>query len=138
MEPQVLSAQYPDSSFTYKLTIPPTLLTINTNKTTSTETKDQAHVHARPSQRPSGHRRPAALSVLCCKVTHLRNKCKSTALENNITTGNFISANFLSLFLDNEGGKSKEETWHYLDVYTSILFLMFVLNDVCIPPEGNK
>lgn len=55
--------------------------------------------------------------------------------------GNFISARFLSLFLNNGGRggeESKEETWHYLDVYTLIFFLMLVLNDVCIPPEGNK
>lgn len=52
--------------------------------------------------------------------------------------GNFISTRFLSLFLNNGGGESKEETWHYLDVYTLIFFLMLVLNDVCIPPEGNK
>lgn len=35
------------------------------------------------------------------------------------------------------GGASKEETWHYL-VYILIFFLMLVLNDVCIPPQGNK
>lgn len=50
MEPQALTTQYLDSSFTYKLTIPAPLFTINANKTPSTETKDQAHMHLRPLQ----------------------------------------------------------------------------------------